>query len=228
MIQSTKIYSVDSDTPISRFYDEVSQYTLTETESINGEEHELRSRIKNVKWLEENNIFTATLEYEELQALPQLDDKIRFFPVGRKIDFAFMVGSSYYIPFAKYSIAEISANKINKILFKNAPRIIRKFITHDMIERFIEQNPCDIKWCHWDELDIPGVDKARLGGTDVRRSSNHDRFEEHGGLKRFIMLTLFANGWTIALSHGGSVVFYSYVTRQEILDFIRNKIFPLF
>ena len=227
MIQSAKIYKIEKDISLSEIRDEIKQVHIIDERAINGEVFKLRTQVRRVKWLEQDKSLTGTLEYEELVALPQIDDKVKYFPRAREIDFSFISGSLYFIPFARYDIAEIAANKINQMLFGNIPIIVKCFISHEMIEKFLGSNPNDIKSCNWNELTIPGVDKARLGGADVGRSPNHDRFEDLGGRKRYILLTLYENGWIIALSAGGSIAFYTYVTRMEMLDFIRDKIFSL-
>lgn len=230
MVQSAKIYEVNADVTLKELYTKIESISQVDEQNINDETYVLRTLVKDVSWIRGKNI-VGNLLYETLQALRQIDEKgnevIQYLPVVNSIPFVFISGSLYFLPFAKYNLAETAASRVNKAIFGKEDRILKRPFTNTIVGTFLRQNPHTIYKCNWSGLDIPGVDKAGLGGADVERSPDMVRYESHRGEKKFVILNLRENGWVIGLSAGGSVIFYTVLEMPDMLNFIESRILPL-
>jgi len=230
MVQSAKIYIVNIDIPFEELHKKLESIHQVDERKIGDETYTLRTMVREVHWVREKNI-TGNLLYEQLQVLPQIDEEgnkvIQYFPIVNTVPFVIIPGSLYFLPFAKYNLAETAASRINKAIFGKEDHILKCPFTSIMVEGFLRQNPHTIYRCNWSGLDIPGIDKAGLGGADVERSSDMTRYDSHRGKKSFLILNLRENGWVIGLSAGGSVIFYTALKRTDMVNFIESRILPL-
>lgn len=228
MVQSARLYKVDIGIPLVDLYKGLGDVHLTEEREINGEIYELNTLVRDVSWKKEGESLSGTLLYERLEVIPQIDDTVVYIPKVNRVDFVFTLGSLYFIPFGNQYDSEKAASEINRLLFGSALRILNCFLSPTQVEEFLRRNPYTLKNCNWLGLRIPGVDKARLGGADVERSDDYRRYEGFGGEKSFVIVTLQENRWTIGLSWKGSILFFTSITRDDMLNFIQRRILPLF
>jgi hypothetical protein len=225
MVQSVRLYVVNSTISLAELNAKLGNINLVEERKVDDETYKLRTLVQNISVKDQETLW-GTLVFETLEKLPQIDGTMKFSPVAQKFDFVFIVSSFYFVPFGCQYEAETVATKMNKIIFEGELVILKLFLERDVIEKFLRLNPHTIKRCTWKDLDIPGVDKASLGGPNITRSTDHRRYEMHG-VKKFIIIKLHENGWVIGLSDVGALIFYSNVSREDILKFIKGKILPL-
>jgi hypothetical protein len=201
---------------------------LIDEQKINNETYKLVTMVQDLSIEDEQKALWGTFVFENLETLPQIDGTVKYSPVAQKFKFAFILKQSfiYFIPFASRYDAETIAVKVNKILFGKKPIILKHSLSSQAITRFLRSNPYILKRCTWKDLDIPGIDKASLGGPDVERPSDYKRYEMHG-VKKFIIIELRENGWVIGLSDIGTIIFYSKVDVKDILKFLEERILPL-
>jgi hypothetical protein len=228
VVQSARLYKVDIDMSIVDLYKRLEDVHLTEERKINDEIYKLSTLVRGVSWKKEGESLAGALLYETLEVIPQIDDTVTYVPKVNRVDFVFTLGSLYFIPFGNQYESEKAASEINRSLFGREPHILNCFLSPTQVEEFLRRNPYTLKICNWLGLRIPGVDKARLGGADVERSEDYRRYERLGGEKSFIIVTLHENRWTIGLSWKGSILFFTPITRDDMLNFIERKILPLF
>lgn len=228
MVQSARLYKVDIDISIVDLYKRLGDVHFAEEREINDKIFQLNTFVREVSWKKEGESLSGLLLYETLEVIPQIDDTVTYIPRLNKIGFMFTLGSLYFIPFGNQYESETAASKINRSLFGRDPHILKNFLSPTQVEEFLRRNPYILKICNWSGLRIPGVDRARLGGADVERSSDYRRYEDIGGEKNFVIVTLRENRWTIGLSSKGSILFFTDVTRDDMLNFIQSRILPLF
>jgi len=226
MVQSARLYRLESSASFEELYQKLKKADVVEKRVIGKEIFNLKTIVKDISWESEKKLLGGTLLFEALQPLPQIDDTIKFFPVVSKIDFVFVVSSQYFIPFGNKFESENAAVKMNSILFAGKNLILKYFIPTNVVENFLQQNPCVVKRCTWKDLRIPGVDKASLGGPNIMQSTDPQRYDGLG-LKKYVMIELQENGWVIGLSDIGSIIFFTMVERQKAIEFIRRRILPL-
>ena len=194
---------------------------IEEREISEGEKVMLQSIIRNVE--KDDAFIRGELVYENIVPLRQIDGSVKFDKNAESVSFAFCSNLPFLIILADKNTSETVAFKINKMVFGGRDIILKTYFSEKFVQEFLRQNPYILLRCHWAQLRIPGVNKAALAGSDVRRAPDLTRYDMHGE-RTFIIIKLIESGWTIGLSRGGSIVFYSKVTEDEMLGFIREEI----
>lgn len=191
---------------------------------MNEEDLELLTIIDDLVMKEKD--LHGSIIYEVSRAILQTDGGVNYVKEAVKVKFVFTLGSSlFFILLASRWDAENAATKMNKAFFK-ADIILKQPFSTKMIEMFLRQNSHVLRHCNWSDLNIPGISKAALGGTNLSRSPDHKRYDDHGH-KSSVMVTLRENGLTVRLSQTGGIAFISAMSEEEILQFVKNKILPL-
>ncbi len=225
MIVSCRIFKLEKVYPLKELQKKLRKKGIIEKVRFktNGRILKLLTFIDDVI-MKENDLH-GSVSYESPLPILQADGTIEWVKEAIKVKFVFAPfgNSIFFIPFG--SNAESAATKMNNAIFK-ADTILKQAFSSDMIERFLSQNPHIWKSGRWAGLNIPGISKAALAGADLLRSPDSRRYDVHGH-KSFALVTLKENGWTIGLSQKGVVVFYSEVSKEEILQFVKSKIFSL-
>lgn len=228
MVQSARLYTLESTVSFDELYGKLRNIDLIEERRINGDVFKLRTLVREASLESDKRLLRGTLLFENLQPLPQLDGTLKFSTFADRIDFVFVLSSppSFFIPFGNQFESETAATKMNNALFDGRPIILNYFLPTRVVEDFLLKNQHIIKRCTWKDLKIPGINKVTLGGPDIMLSPDHRRYDNLG-LKKYIMVELRENGWVIGLSDLGSLIFYTNVEKQTIIEFIKRKIIPL-
>lgn len=225
-ILSVRLYKIPTDQKLNWFFSlfQIKNEIITDIK-YDEKEYKLHSLIRNLKWDKNFQYFEGLFAYEILKFVKNLDGSRIATVEVEEAPFIFIEGSMFLLVFARKDIAETTANRLNQLIGGSVIIKNCSFTTND-IEQFLEENEHIIKRCYWKGLRIPGVNRANLDGSNIKRSVDYTRYDELGD-KNYIWLELLDEKITITLSSSGAVGFVSDMTREGALDFIRRKIFPL-
>jgi len=192
----------------------------------NGEEAvTLQTIIRDVR--DESTFIRGELVYERPVPLRQIDGSVKYGKDAQSVSFVFYADSPFLVILANKEVSEKVAFKMNRMLFNGENMILKTYISEEVIQEFLHQNPHLILRIHWSNLRIPGINKAALAGSDVIRAPDPRRYDMHGE-RSYIVVRLLENGWAIGISRGGSIVFFkNTITDDEIIEFVRRKIISL-
>ena len=220
-----RIYKINTDQDIEWFYSRLMTNNYFDDKIIkDGKEYLLATVVKDLEWSENEDYFGGTLAYHQLRFDYDLEGNKIASTTANFAPFVFKRGSVFVIFFASKETSTTASNKLTKML--GGTNVIREinFDERD-IEDFLAQNPFNYKYCTWNELRIPGLDRANLGGGEITKSPDFHRFESLG-IKNYLMIELINEGHTITLSRYGAIGFVTSITKEDALNFIDRKIFP--
>ena len=201
-------------------------------QEVYGRTYTLHTFTSDVHWESLREVLSGTLSFETLQRIPQVDGTAIFYPIGRIAMFSLFdeEGLTYLTIFAKRSISENSANKINYVLTEGEDEpsqiVFNRRIPSTAIDQFLTNHSHTKKMGGWRDLDLVGINTSSLHGSDIDRFSGTQQYDLHGR-KKYIMIDLHTIRKTIRISEQGIVTFYGNITKQDILSFIRREIIPL-
>ena len=126
----------------------------------------------------------------------------------------------------KKNRANSVANRLSKILFITAGRIVEGRILPEVLKRFHEENFDDTKVVFFDDVDVPNVGKLSLYGSELGNTSLYADYLSHGKLW-YVVLKSKRYGYVVGVTRDCVVTVFSKAVREEFLDYIVNEVFPL-
>jgi len=120
------------------------------------------------------------------------------------------------------------ANKFSKILFIEPHAIVEATISHETLKELHERNPQATKLIWFDQIDIPGIEKLCLAGSDIVDSQLYQDYLKHGKIwyvvfedrKRGIVTGITRNCVATLFSKSIADDFVKYV-KEDILKLIQ-------
>lgn len=191
-----------------------------------GESVPLHTTIEEIESSDNSKVVRGKIKYDFGIETLQRDGKIKFNVGTNTIDFSFIGGSLYFIPFAGGAIAQVVADKMSAIAMGTVRTPIRDCsLASSEIEDFLKKNPHHLTSCWWRNLNIPSISRSGLAGMDIDRTADFKRYDQHGD-KGSLRLKLLNLGWTVLINHQASVVFYNSLPRHEMENFVKREIIP--
>jgi hypothetical protein len=111
------------------------------------------------------------------------------------------------------------ANKLSRVLFISSQGILEVRIPHETLRQLHESNPQATKLIWFDEVDIPGVQKLCLAGSDLADTKLYHDYLEHGKIW-YVVFESQKRGIMVGITRNCVVTLFSKSTTQEFINYI--------
>jgi len=118
------------------------------------------------------------------------------------------------------------ANKISQILFIQVGAVVEVNITSETLRELHEANPAATKLIWFDNVDIPGVKKLCLAGSDVADTSLYKEYLRHGQIW-YVVFEAQRRGIVVGITRNCTVTLFSKSTINELIQYIQQDILKL-
>jgi hypothetical protein len=118
------------------------------------------------------------------------------------------------------------ANKLSKVLFINPNAIGKVRISHDTLKQLHEANPQATKLIWFDEVDIPGVEKLCLAGSDLADTELYHNYLQHGKIW-YVVFEAKKRGIVVGIARNCAVTLFSRSTVDEFITYISEDLLSL-
>jgi hypothetical protein len=118
------------------------------------------------------------------------------------------------------------ANKLSKVLFINSQGILEARIPHETLRQLHESNPQATKLIWFDEVDIPGVEKLCLAGSDLVDTKLYHDYLKHGKIW-YVVFESQKRGIMVGITRNCVVTLFSRSTTQEFMNYISEDFLKL-
>ena len=118
------------------------------------------------------------------------------------------------------------ANKLSKVLFITPRAIVETKIPHETLKELHESNPQATRLIWFDQIDIPGVEKLCLAGSDLADTQLYQDYLAHGQIW-YVVFEAQKRGLTMGITRNSVVTLFSKSTKDELIDYIREDLLTL-
>ena len=118
------------------------------------------------------------------------------------------------------------ANKLSKILFITPHAIVEAQISHETLTRLHESNPEATKLIWFDQVDIPGVEKLCLAGSDLVDTTLYRDYLEHGKIW-YVVFEVQKRGAVVGVTRNCVVTFFSKSTIEGFIEYLLEDLLKL-
>ena len=118
------------------------------------------------------------------------------------------------------------ANKLSKILFITSRVILETKIPHETLKLLHESNPQATRLIWFDQVDIPGVDKLCLAGSDLADTQLYQDYLAHGQIW-YVVFEAQKRGLTMGITRNSVITLFSKSTKDGLIEYIREDILRL-
>ena len=118
------------------------------------------------------------------------------------------------------------ANKLSKVLFITSHAIVETRIPNTSLKELHEANPEATKLIWFNEVDIPGVEKLCLAGSDLADTNVYHNYLEHGMIW-YVVFEVQKRGIVVGITRNCVVTLFSKSTTQEFINYISEDLLKL-
>ncbi len=118
------------------------------------------------------------------------------------------------------------ANKLSQILFIQIGAIVEANITSETLRDLHESNPAATKLIWFDNVDIPGVEKLCLAGSDVGDTNLYKEYLKHGQIW-YVVFESQRQGIVVGITRNCTVTLFSKSTIKDFIQYIQQDILKL-
>ena len=118
------------------------------------------------------------------------------------------------------------ANKLSRVLFIEPKGIVEVEIPHDTLKELHESNPQATKLIWFDQVDLPGVEKLCLSGSDIADTDLYRDYLEHGKIW-YVVFEDQKRGIVVGITRNLVVTLFSKTTTEEFLNYIMKDLIIL-
>jgi hypothetical protein len=118
------------------------------------------------------------------------------------------------------------ANKLSKILFITPRTIVETKISHETLKTLHESNPQATRLIWFDQIDIPGVEKLCLAGSDLADTQLYQDYLAHGQIW-YVVFEAQKRGLTMGITRNSVVTLFSKSTKDDLINYIREDLLRL-
>jgi hypothetical protein len=118
------------------------------------------------------------------------------------------------------------ANKLSKVLFITSRAIVETKILHETLKELHESNPQATRLIWFDQVDIPGVEKLCLAGTDLADTQLYQDYLTHSQIW-YVVFEAQKRGLTMGITRNSVVTLFSKSTKDELINYIQEDILTL-
>ena len=118
------------------------------------------------------------------------------------------------------------ANKLSKVLFITSRAIVKVKFPHETLMKLHESNPQATKLIWFDEVDIPGVEKLCLAGSDLTDTKLYRDYLEHGKIW-YVVFEVQKRGIVVGIARNCVVTLFSKSTIDEFVNYVFEDLLML-
>jgi len=118
------------------------------------------------------------------------------------------------------------ANKLSKILFITSRSIVEVRIPHETLRELHESTPQATRLIWFDQIDIPGVEKLCLAGSDLVDTQLYQDYLKHGQIW-YVVFEAQNRGLTMGITRNSVVTLFSKSTKEELVTQIQEDLLKL-
>jgi len=118
------------------------------------------------------------------------------------------------------------ANKFSKILFIKPNVILEVEIPHERLKSLHESNPQATKLIWFDNVDIPGIEKLCLAGSDLADTSLYQEYLKHGKIW-YVVFEVQKRGIVVGVTRNCVITLFSKSSVEDFINYIMGDILPL-
>ena len=118
------------------------------------------------------------------------------------------------------------ANKLSKVLFIQPRAIVEARSSHLTLKKLHESNPQATRLIWFDEVDIPGVEKLCLAGSDLADTELYHDYLEHGKIW-YVVFEVHKRGIVVGITRNCVVTCFSKSTAEEFIGYILEDLLML-
>ena len=118
------------------------------------------------------------------------------------------------------------ANKLSKVLFITSKAIVETKIPNETLKELHESNPQATRLIWFDQIDIPGVEKLCLAGSDLADTQLYLDYLAHGQIW-YVVFEAQKRGLTMGITRNSVVTLFSKSTKDELVEYIREDLLTL-
>lgn len=111
------------------------------------------------------------------------------------------------------------ANKLSKVLFIEPRVIVETKISHETLKELHESNPQATKLIWFDEVDLPGVEKLCLAGSDVADTELYHDYLDHGKIW-YVVFEAQKHGFVVGITRNCVVTLFSKSATDDFVKYI--------
>jgi hypothetical protein len=118
------------------------------------------------------------------------------------------------------------ANELSKILFITSRAIVETKILHETLKELHESSPQATRLIWFDQVDIPGVEKLCLAGSDLADTQLYQDYLIHGQIW-YVVFEVQKRGLTMGITRNSVVTLFSKSNKEEFINYIQEDILTL-
>ena len=118
------------------------------------------------------------------------------------------------------------ANTLSRILFIKRGAIVETRIPHETLREMHESNPQATKLIWFDQVDIPGVEKLCLAGSDIADTGLYQEYLKHGKIW-YVVFEVQKYGLVLGITRNSVVTLFSKSTIADFVKYIQDEILKL-
>ena len=118
------------------------------------------------------------------------------------------------------------ANKLSKILFITPRVIVETKIPHETLKALHESNPQATRLIWFDQVDIPGVEKLCLAGSNLVDTQIYQDYLAHGQIW-YVVFEAQKRGLTMGITRNSVVTLFSKSTKDDLINYVREDLLRL-
>jgi len=118
------------------------------------------------------------------------------------------------------------ANKLSKLLFITPRAIVETKIPHETLKTLHESNPQATRLIWFDQVDIPGVEKLCLAGSDLVDTQLYQDYMLHGQIW-YVVFEAQKRGFTMGITRNSVVTLFSKCTKDDLINYVREDLLRL-
>ena len=118
------------------------------------------------------------------------------------------------------------ANKLSKVLFIDPHAIVQAKISHNTLKDLHESNPQATKLIWFDQVDIPGVQKLCLAGSDLVDTVVYREYLKHGEIW-YVVFEVQKRGIVVGITRNCVITLFSKSSPEAFIDYILEDLLRL-
>lgn len=118
------------------------------------------------------------------------------------------------------------ANKLSKILFITTHAIVEVEALSETLRNLHESNPQATKLIWFDHVDIPGVGKLCLTGSDLVDTKLYREYLDHGEIW-YVVFESQKRGIMVGITRNCVVTLFSKSTLDEFINYVLEDVLPI-
>ncbi len=233
MVLPAKIFEIKEEADLGLMVQKLKDFREEETyQKENGEIVELITEILDLK-LKENSVagvFSTDfvrMRYYKRKLVETLVTEETPFRVTRFKERTFMIILAPSVARGvKKLLTSHVANKLSKVLFIKPKAILETRISHGTLKELHELNPQAAKLIWFDEVDLPGVEKLCLAGSDLADTQLYHDYLEHGKIW-YVVFEVQKRGIVVGITRNCVVTLFSKGTTDELINYILEDLLML-